>query len=146
MSYLKSIQMRSANLAVAACAAALFAGAAMAQDTGLNPELAARMAKEKEARKACKTEICKAFAEPSDGAAIACTVTKTWLGSEIQARFLGDRLTWPWGLAQCSAAIELDRGAIKEAAEKPSATLTLKKHDITCKLDAKDPKEGTALI
>ena len=102
------------------------------------------MAKEKEDRKACKIEICKAFAEPSGGPAIACGVTKTWLGSEIQAGFLGDKLTWPWGHAQCSAQIEIDRNAIAEAASKPSATIKLKKHDITCKLDHKDPKEGTA--
>ncbi len=122
----------------------LMAGVALAQDASVSPELAARMAKEKEVRKACKIEICKAFAQPADGPAIACAVTKTWLGSEIQAGFLGDKLTWPWGHAQCTASIELDRKAIAEAAAKPSATMKLKKHDITCKLDHKDPAEGTA--
>ena len=102
------------------------------------------MAKEKEDRKACKTEICKAFAAPADGPKIGCSVTKTWLDKDIQAGFLGDKLTWPWGHAQCSAPIELDRVAIAEAAQKPSATIKLKKHEITCKLDHKDPKEGTA--
>ncbi len=128
-----------------ACAAGLLlAGAAQAQDASVSPELTARMAKEKEDRKACKIEICKAFAAPADGPVITCAVTKTWLGSEIQAGFLGDKLTWPWGPAQCSAAIDLDRKAIAEAASKPSATMKLKKHDITCKLDHKDPAEGTA--
>jgi hypothetical protein len=122
--------------------ALLFSSAAFALD--VSPELAARMAKEKEDRKACKTEICKAFASPADGAPIACQVTKTWLAAEIQSAFLGDKLTWPWGDGQCSAAIELERKAIAEAASKPSATIKLKKHDITCKLDHKDPKEGTA--
>ena len=118
--------------------------AARAEDAALTPEILARMAKEKEDRKACKTEICQAFAVPSEGAAISCAVTKTWPGSEIQAGFLRDKLTWPWGHAQCSTTIDLDRGAIKEAAQKLAATLKLKKHNITCKLDAKDPKEGTA--
>ena len=120
----------------------LSGGQAMAEEASVSPELIARIAKEKEDRKACKTEICKAFAEPGDGPAIACTVTKTWLAAEIQAGFLGDKLTWPWGHAQCSAGIELDRKAIAEAAQKPSATIKLKKHNITCKLDHKDPKEG----
>ena len=134
-----------AYAASVACIAGLFSftGPAMAEDTAVSPELTARMAKEKEDRKACKIEICKAFAQPADGPAITCTVIKTWLGSEIQAGFLGDKLTWPWGHAQCSAAIDLDRKAIAEAATKPSATLKLKKHSITCKLDHKDPKEGT---
>lgn len=118
--------------------------AALAESAGVSPELAARIAQEKEDRKACKTEICKAFAQPSDGAPIACAVTKTWLADEIQAGFLRDKLTWPWGHAQCSADIELDRAAISEAAAQPKATLKLKKHNISCKLDLKDPKEGTA--
>ncbi len=122
----------------------LLQGAAMAQGESVSAELAARMAKEKEDRKACKAEICKAFAEPSDGAAISCAVTKTWLGTEIQTGFLRDKLSWPWGAAQCSAAIELDRGAIREAALKPAATIKLKKHEISCQLAAKDPKEGIA--
>ncbi len=101
-----------------------------------------RMAKEKEDRKACKTEICKAFAQPSDGQAINCSVTKTWLVSEIQAGFLGDRIKWFWGPAQCQATIDLDREAIKKAATQGNAVLKLKKHDISCKLDSKEPKEG----
>jgi hypothetical protein len=115
----------------------------MAEDTAVSPELATRIAKEKEDRKACKIEICKAFAQPGDGPAITCNVTKTWLAADIQKGFLGDKLTWPWGHAQCSASIDLDRKAIAGAARKPSATLKLKKHNITCKLDHKDPKKGT---
>ncbi len=145
MSCRNSIAMCAISfLAAATAAALLLSGAAPAQEAGVSPELAARMAKEKEDRKACKTEICKAFATPAGGAPIACTVTKTWLAAEIQAGFLGDRLSWPWGHAQCTAAIELDRNAIAEAASKPSAVMKLKKHAISCKLDHKDPKEGTA--
>jgi hypothetical protein len=108
------------------------------------PEIEARMAKEKEDRKACKIEICKAFASPSEGAPITCNVTKTWLAPEIQTAFLRDKLTWPWGDAQCSAAILISRDALKQAALQPSAAIKLKKHDITCKLASKEPKEGTA--
>ncbi|MGO9173858.1 MAG: hypothetical protein ACLP7P_18100 [Rhodomicrobium sp.] len=145
MSCQKPIAMRAlSSLAAAFTAALLLSGAALAQEALVSPELAARMAKEKEDRKACKTDICKAFANPAGGVPIACTVTKTWLAAEIQAGFLGDRLSWPWGHAQCNAAIELDRNAIAEAASKPSSVMKLKKHAISCKLDHKDPKEGTA--
>ncbi len=139
---LRSFCMPAASLT--ALAALTLSGPAAAQVAGASPELTARMVKEKEDRKACKIEICKAFARPAGGAPIACAVTKTWLESEIQASFLGDRLSWPWGHAQCSTAIELDRAAIAEAASTPSATIKLKKHEIACKLDAKDPKAGTA--
>jgi hypothetical protein len=122
----------------------LYVGAAMAQEPAPSPELLARIAKEKEDRKACKADICKGFAQPSEGKPIACAVTKTWLSQEIQAGFLRDKLTWPWGDAQCSADIELDRNALKEAASQPKAVIKLKKHNISCKLGSKDPKEGTA--
>jgi hypothetical protein len=146
MSSIKRLGTCAAYAVSAVCVAGLFSfgSQALAEDASVSPELTARIAKEKEDRKACKTEICKAFAQPADGAPITCTVTKTWLGAEIQAGFLGDKLTWPWGHAQCSSAIELDRKAIADAATKPTATLKLKKHSIACKLDNKDPNAGTA--
>ncbi|MBT3069620.1 hypothetical protein KKP04_01880 [Rhodomicrobium sp. Az07] len=138
----------SARLAGAAALTLAVSVPAWAEDAApapaIAPELAERMGKEKEDRKACKREICKAFAEAKSGEPISCSVTKTWLASEIQSSYLGDRLTWPWGHAQCSAQIDLDRDTIAEAASKPSATLKLKKHDIACKLDNKNTSEGTA--
>jgi hypothetical protein len=130
--------------AVVFLASSMPASISIAQDAGASPEIVARMAKEKEDRKACKAEICKAFAQPSDGQAITCGVTKTWLASEIQAGFLGDRLTWPWGHAQCNTTLELDRAVLKQAALEQKAEIKLKRHDISCKLDSKDPKQGTA--
>jgi hypothetical protein len=67
------------------------AGRAAAQDVSVTPELTARIAKEKEDRKTCKMEICKAFAQPGDGPDITCPVVKTWLAAEIQTGFLGDK-------------------------------------------------------
>jgi|SRR5271165_1230813 len=145
MSCLVELRKRAVLIGVAATALALFIqGPVAAQDATVSPELAARIAKEKEDRKACKAEICKAFAQPSDSGSLNCSVLKTWLASEIQAGFLRDKLTWPWGHAQCSSDIELDRAAIKAAASQPKATIKLKKHNISCKLDSKDPKEGAA--
>ncbi len=145
MSYVKAVKSRAAVVAgVVSLVGLLLQAAAAAETAAVSPEIEARMAKEKEDRKACKTEICKAFANPSEGEPIACAVTKTWLATEIQAGYLRDKLSWPWGHAQCTANIELDRKAIKDAALQPSATIKLKKHDITCKLDSKDPKEGVA--
>ncbi len=142
--HLTCLKVCSSTHAALALCALLLCGTAAAQQPDVSPELQARMAKEKEDRKACKTEICKAFAQPSDGTPITCNVTKTWVASEIQTGFLGDRLSWPWGHAQCSSSIKLDRNAIKEAASQPKAQIKLKKQDIACKLESKDPKGGTA--
>jgi hypothetical protein len=145
MSGVKAVGNRAAFIvSMASVTALLLSGPVAAETSAVSPELEARLAKEKEDRKTCKIEICKAFATPSEGAPITCPVTKTWLAMEIQAGFLRDKLNWPWGHAQCTASIDLDRKAIRDAASLPSATIKLKKHDIVCKLDSKDPKEGTA--
>jgi hypothetical protein len=124
-------------------------GSAVAQSAApaapVDPKLAARLAAESEARKQCKVEICKVFAErKADGGPISCSVTKTWLEGDIQQRILGDRLSWPWGHAQCSAKIDLDRAAIAKLVSDPEATVKLKKHDVSCSLDRKGNEQGEA--
>jgi hypothetical protein len=116
-------------------------GSAWAQDGKLD----ARMAAEKAARQACKTEICKAFAEQKpDGAPISCSVTKTWLEAEIQQSILGGKVSWPWSHAQCTAKIDLDRASIASMMSGPEATTKLKKHDVSCSLDRKASEAGEA--
>src|SRR5208282_448625 len=117
MSYVRRATFAAGAVSLVAL---LLPGAAVAQTANVSPELEARIVKEKENRKACKIEICKAFATPSEGAPITCSVTKTWLAADIQAAYLRDKLSWPWGHAQCSSDIELDRRAIQEAALQPS--------------------------
>jgi hypothetical protein len=59
-----------------------------------------RMAEEKEARRACKVAICKAFAEPGSGAPVASSFTKTWRRAEILARIVGGSYVWGYGPVQ----------------------------------------------
>src|SRR5262245_47982600 len=135
-------------LAMAAGAATLLAGttAALAQGTApavpLDPKLEARLAAEKEARKQCKTEICKVFAgSASEGGVVACDVTKTWLEGEIR-EVLSTKLDWPWGHAQCTARIELDRPMLAKFMSEPEVTAKLKKHELKCTLERKKAGEG----
>jgi hypothetical protein len=118
--------------------------AAFSQQADVPPELAARMAKEKEARHACKVEICSAFAKPGNGAPITCAVTKTWLQKDITAKVLGGSYVWHYGHMQCSVSINLDRVAIKSAATEPKATASFSEHAFTCVVDDKDPSKGQA--
>lgn len=141
---LRVVFVRSFVVAAVAVASIVgFSVPASAQD--VPPALKERMEKEKAARRTCKLAICKAFAAPgSDSAGISCDVTKTWLAAEIQKRYLGDRLGWPWGHAQCKAAIAIDPGQIGSVMTHETGTLQLKKHDIACTLENKDATKGVA--
>ncbi len=105
--------------------------------------LTARMTKEKEARRACKIEICKAFARPAAGAPIGCHVTKTWLREEILARVTGGSYVWGYGNVQCSLKLDLDRGEIGKAFKGGGAELSFTEHRLTCNVESKDSSKGT---
>lgn len=116
-----------------------------AQDLANVPaELAASMAKEKADRRACKVEICSAFAKPEGGPPITCDVTKTWLKRHIVQRITGGSYVWPYGRLQCSLKLDLSREEIKKAASTTEATLSLPAHTLTCNVNNADPAKGQA--
>jgi len=108
-------------------------------------ELKARMDAEKTARRACKIEICKAFAEPQpDGEPITCDVTKTWLKDEITNRVTGGSWVWGYGHMQCSMTLNLDRGTIAKAASGSEVTAAFPEHTLNCNVNDADPEKGQA--
>jgi hypothetical protein len=115
-----------------------------AQQADVAPEIIERMAKEKEARRACKAEICSAFAKPSAGAPITCEVTKTWPRPEITAKIVGGSYIWGYGHMQCRVKLALDRGHIAKAVGEAKATVAFPEHAFTCVVDDKDPAKGQA--
>jgi hypothetical protein len=117
---------------------------AAAPQPEIAPELAARMAKEKQARRACKLEICTAFAKPASGAPISCDVTQTWTQQEILARIVGGNYVWGYGHAQCTVRLSLDRSVIVKAMTEAKAIMTLPEHSFICNVEDKDPNKGQA--
>jgi hypothetical protein len=117
---------------------------AAAQQPDIAPELMARMAKEKEARRACKIEICTAFAKPATGAPITCDVTQTLTQQEILARIIGGSYVWGYGHVQCNVKLSLDRSLIVKAMTEAKATIALPEHAFICDVDDKDPAKGKA--
>jgi len=136
------------------CAAMSFIAieAARAEDApkapAMDPKLEARLAAEKEARKACKTDICKAFAERKAGDPISCEATKTWVDEDIAAKILAGYVSWPWGHATCTAQINLERDALAKAMSGPEAKITLTKHTLKCLVDKKggEGKEADSYV
>ena len=117
-------------------------GAAMAQT--VDPALLARMDKEKAARQACKIDICKAFAAPTQGAPIVCDVTKTWLRDDITARIVGGSYVWGYGHMQCNLKLNLDRAAMGSALAGASGKVEMPEHKMTCHVGNKDPAKSEA--
>lgn len=117
---------------------------AIAQQSDVAPEIIARMAKEKEARRACKVEICTAFAKPAAGAPITCEATKTWTRQDITTRVVGGSYIWRYGHMQCSVKLTLDRGAIAKAATEAKASVSFPEHSLVCVVDDSDPTKGQA--
>jgi len=129
---------------VAVAATVLGPTASLAQQAQIPAALTERLEKEKEARKACKIEICKAFAKPEAGAPISCDVTKTWLKNEITGRFTGGSWVWGYGHVQCTVKLNLDRGEIAKSRGDGKSTATFGAHAFVCSVDDQDATKGKA--
>ena len=101
------------------------------------------MAAEKEARRACKIEICKAF-EKGSGAPVACSFTKTWRRQDILARIVGGSYVWGYGHVQCKTDVKLDRDGAGKALHEAEASLALGAHQLNCSVEDKDTSKGEA--
>lgn len=89
---------------------------------------------EKEARKACKIEICDIIAtrEPM-GEDIACDIKKTWRAESL-TKMLGDQFSWPWGRAVCQSKLNLSRADLAGAMLESNATIKMEKFAVSCQL------------
>jgi hypothetical protein len=143
--------MKHFSLALCVFAFTFTTGVASAQNAPatLDPKIQERLASEKEARKQCKTDICKVFAGKEGGSGdIQCDAVKTWLDADISGAILSGNVGWPWGHAQCSAHIDMDRAALAKAVSEPEATIKLKQHTLKCLVDKKggEGKEADSYV
>jgi len=115
-----------------------------AEQGGVAPEILERMAKEKEARRTCKIEICTAFAKPAAGSPITCEVTKTWPRPDITSKVVGGSYVWQYGHTQCTVKLSLDRGLIAKAIAEGSTSVKFPEHSFICNIDDKDATKGKA--
>ena len=101
-------------------------------------ELEQRIAKEKADRRNCKLRVCDAaLNKRAAGDDITCKVVRTWRVKEIEEA-LKERITWPFGHAQCSADIDLPRKALANVFASGEFEATIPMHRIACTLDQKN--------
>jgi hypothetical protein len=104
------------------------------------PELTPEEKAEKEARKACKVEICGILvSKDPNGANVSCDIVKTWREAAI-TKMLGNKIDWPWGKAVCQSKLDLKREALAKAMSEPKYEVTLPVQKLRCTLAQK--KEG----
>ena len=120
------------------------ASAALAAEDATKPDLGPQVTSkrvltpeekaEKEARKACKIEICDIIAtkEP-EGPDVACDIIKTWRDEEI-VKMLGGHINWPWGNAVCQSKLRLDRAPLAHAMGEPHAKIATESQTMRCSL------------
>ncbi len=142
--FLKTRSRASLPLVLAAVVVAYSGGQVIAQDKAVPPELVKRMADEKEARRTCKVEICKAFKSASTGGPIGCNVTKTWLRDEILGRIVGGSYVWGYGHVQCRFQLSLDRAQLNGALKNDAGKVSLGPHTLSCDVNDKDASKGRA--
>ena len=132
--------------AIVALVVSLSVGARAEDDprtrTDIDSELAQQLYRESQARQACKAKICEITrSKTAQGDNVACKVLKTWPAVNLKEKILKDKLDWPWGNAQCEASLALDRSLIVAAVSQPKYEAKIGKHEVECRLAAKDGKD-----
>lgn len=129
--------MRSVLLAILTVAI-LGAAPALAEEaatdaTAADPALAALLAKEKEARKACKIEICSIMlGKKAEGPDVGCGVVKTWPKDEITKMMKRTKVSWPWGNTTCKVEVKLKRAMLVSAMTEPKFEAAFDEHELVC--------------
>ncbi len=92
---------------------------------------------EKEARKACKTNICDIVAtRDPNGENVSCDIVKTWREEDI-VKMLGGKISWPWGKAVCQSKLELERKSLALAMSETAREIVMPAQKVRCTLAQK---------
>jgi len=100
-------------------------------DGPLTPEEKA----EKEARQACKVDLCKAFhSKEAAGNDIACHVIKSWRKEQL-VKLVGKlKVSWPYEGAHCFTDLSAKRGDLMKAMTESKVEIDFAKHTVTCSI------------
>ncbi|HET6388588.1 hypothetical protein [Hyphomicrobium sp.] len=98
---------------------------------------------EKEARQACKVDLCRAFhSKDTSGKDVACHVIKSWRKEQL-VKLVGKlKVKWPYDGAHCSTDLSVKRSDLVKAMSEPKAELVLDKHTVACSI-ASEKKGAT---
>ena len=102
------------------------------------PEFTAEEKAEKNARKACKIQICDVLASKDPaGPDISCDIVKTWREATI-TKMLGGQIEWPWGKAVCQSRLDVKRGTLAKAMSEDAFEVSMPAQKLSCTLAQKE--------
>jgi hypothetical protein len=91
---------------------------------------------EREARKACKVEICSAFRnKKAEGKDISCPVIKSWRKEALTKLVSKLKVSWPYGKVHCMTDVKLKRADLVKAMSEDKVESTLDKHQVSCTVE-----------
>jgi hypothetical protein len=91
---------------------------------------------EKEARKACKVQICAAFRnKKAEGGDISCGVVKSWRKEQLTKLVAKLKVTWPYGPVRCTTSVNIKRTDLIRAMTEDKVDTQLDKHSVACTVD-----------
>jgi hypothetical protein len=99
-------------------------------------EMTAEEKAERDARKACKVDICAAFrTKKADGPDVSCPVIKSWR-KEALSKLVGKlKVSWPYGPVHCSTTVKLKRADLVKGMTDDKYETKLDKHEVACTVD-----------
>jgi hypothetical protein len=111
----------------------------LTEDKDLTPEEKA----EKEGRKACKVDFCRAFhsKETSDGK-LACRVIKSWRKEALSKLVAKLKVSWPYGGVRCVMDLTANRAELGKALSLPKVDIAFDKHTVSCKMAGENAAVG----
>ena len=96
-------------------------------------------ADEKAKLKACEKQLCTIILKRrASGSDLACNIGRTWEKSKIVNGVRQKRISWSFGDAQCTVAVNMPRARIINALTKPRFDFQLAKHTINCRVEREE--------
>jgi hypothetical protein len=94
------------------------------------------LAKEKEARKSCKIDICSILRnKKADGPDVSCHVVQTWPKKALDEMLGRAHVSWPWSHVHCQTDVKMKRATLISAATEAKYDATFDQHDLNCEIE-----------
>lgn len=99
---------------------------------------------ERAGRKACEKALCSmVVTREAAGGPLTCNMVKTWDRDKIKKGGETGKLSWGFGDARCSVAINIPRDQLMPALAEPKYTLQVPTQTVKCEIEGSDQKVTT---